>query len=300
MKNFITPTRHFNDLKDCGSYFIKSSINLEKIAAEIKFYENLTDKSKLFYPKYLGKTNQGKWPIGYKVEKIENHDCSSYFTGIIPTDTSHFDDLFVHIDKYINSVPKLDCSKDNYIHALENQILNRNINRVNSLKSTFFFTDIDDIFKNEGFKGLDDFLENLHHEILLELTNTNNFELWFSHGDLCLSNIILHNDKLYLVDPRGLALKETSSYLVPVYDLAKLSQCIYGGYDFINYETKEKFIFNLKDKFEQFISHRNISLKLIRLIESSHFIAMLPLHIDSTTKVQAFANQALKSYKEAI
>jgi hypothetical protein len=85
---------------------------------------------------------------------------------------------------------------------------------------------------------------------------------------------------------------------VPYYDLAKISQCIYGGYDFINNEVETDMKKDFNKEFRELVHMFGLNFKLCRLIESSHFIAMLPLHINSKNKVLRFANKAIDVFEE--
>lgn len=298
MKNFITPTRHFNDLTDFGDYFVKSSIDIDKIAAEIKFYENLSDDFSSFYPKYLGRSTEGKWPTGYKIQKINNSDLSTYFTGLVENSENYFIEFFNYVGNYFKKVPKKICNKDEFLSTLNNQIFYRNKRRLNSLKSTSIFQMVETVFANNGHSNIDDFLNLLHEEITHEVEKMDKYELWFSHGDLCLSNIIIDDNKMFLVDPRGIQLSSINAFLIPQYDLAKLSQCILGGYDFINHNLDTEFKVSLESEFKDFLNMINKNFKLVRLIEASHFLAMLPLHINTPEKVLKFAEQSIKTRSE--
>jgi hypothetical protein len=298
VKDFFTSPRHFNDIQDHGTFIIKSSINLDKISAEINFYENLTSDLKRFYPKYLGKTEEGKWPIGYKLEKIPNYDLSIYFIQRKIEDPYQFNNIFELINNYLNNISKKVVSKDDFFLNLNKHIIDRNLSRCHALKSTTIFTDVDNIFIKSGFEGIFDFLAVLNNEIRTSYRSTDKYELWSSHGDLCLSNMIVHDDKLFLIDPRGYRNDVEDSFLVPEYDLAKLSQCFYGGYDFINHNTDEDFIFNLRNDCDDFIQNCGKEVRTTRLIEASHFLAMLPLHINSNNKVLRFAQKAISVFQE--
>lgn len=297
MINKITPTRHFNDLKNCDSYFIKSSVDINKIAAEIKYYENIPKSLQCFYPKYMGRTGEGKWPTGYKINKILESDLSLYFTQLIANDGHIFKDLFKYLNSYFKAIPKKRVTNQEFIYALQTQIFDRDFRRVNSLLSTSSFNEINELFKKEGFSNIESFVNRLHSEIVKLANTTLHLETWFSHGDLCFSNILINKNQLILIDPRGIFQNRDDSYLIPYYDLAKLSQCIYGGYDFINHELDVEFHFNLKSEFETLINQLGLNFRLCRLIESSHFLAMLPLHINNLKKVKRFAQNSIAIFK---
>ena len=295
----ITPTRHYNSLIDKGDYLIKSSVDIDKIAAEIQYYENLPHTLKRFYPKYLGRTDRGNWPTGYKIQKIPENDISLFFIGRIQDQDNYFSMLFRLINEYINEIPKKKVTKDEYLNSLDQQIFQRDVKRIHSLKFTPFYDDVLKIFSNRGFKDLTEFRIKLHNKISKLTSKNKSFEIWYTHGDLCFSNMIIHNKELKLIDPRGIYSTTDAAYLLPYYDLAKLSQCIYGGYDFINHEIPIDIQHSFDKEFKALINNSSLSLEECRLIEASHFLAMLPLHINNKNKVLTFANKSIDVFEEA-
>jgi hypothetical protein len=295
----ITPTRHYNSLIDKGDYFIKSSVDIDKIAAEIQYYENLPQTLKRFYPKYLGRTDQGNWPTGYKIEKIPENDISLFFINRIQDQDNYFSVLFSLINEYINVIPKKKVTKDEYLNSLDQQIFQRDIKRIHSLKFTPLYDDVLKIFSNRGFEDLTDFRIRLHDKISKLTSRNKSIETWYTHGDLCFSNMIIHNKELKLIDPRGIYSTTDAAHLVPYYDLSKLSQCIYGGYDFINHEISIDIQHSFDKEFKSLINNSGLNLEECRLIEASHFLAMLPLHINNKNKVLNFANKAIDVFEEA-
>jgi hypothetical protein len=181
----LTPTRHYNSLIDKGDYFIKSSVDIDKIAAEIRYYENLPKPLESFYPKYLGRTDRGKWPAGYKIEKIPENDISLFFINKIQDKNNYCSDLFNLITNYLSIVPKRRVTTEEFKNALNTQILRRDIKRVNSLTFTPLFKDVLNIFKTRGYEDVNNFLTKLHHKIKKEVSTTLHLETWYTHGDLC-------------------------------------------------------------------------------------------------------------------
>jgi hypothetical protein len=129
--------------------------------------------------------------------------------------------------------------------------------------------------------------------------------LAFSHGDPCLSNI-LFDDRiglLRLIDPRG-AVQHEDALMHPLYDLAKLSHSICGGYDFVNnglfsVEVNDAFELELrkhrggaqdwvKRDFCNRLEAEGWSYREIRAVEASLFLSMLPLHLDHERKLLGF------------
>jgi hypothetical protein len=131
-----------------------------------------------------------------------------------------------------------------------------------------------------------------------------------AHGDLCLSNILYdkRSGVIRLIDPRG-ATSPEQTWLDATYDLAKLSQCVLGGYDFINrglfdiptspsgalslrlHEPRE--LAADKAEFVQRLVTLGYPSLQVRLREASLFLSMLPLHQESSGKLLAFVLNAI-------
>ena len=130
--------------------------------------------------------------------------------------------------------------------------------------------------------------------------------LVFGHGDPCFSNILF--DKrlglMRLIDPRGATSFETG-LMHPLYDIAKFSHSVPGGYDFIN---NALFTCNLTDRlalegvpdaggppawaqeaFRNRLNKAGIDVAAVRAVELSLFLSMLPLHSDRPSKLAGFA-----------
>lgn len=293
-----TPPRSYNHLKDCGHYFIKSSTNVDKIIAEANYYENLPHHLEKFHPKYLGKTSEGFYENGYMIYKVSQPDLSLLFTKIVNKDNTMIE-IYALLKNYLDSVPKKQVTINQFQNHLHSEILQRDLDRIEELSAQAIFDSVNELYEVKGFKSIHNFQKELHSKINSVVQTLSHFSTWFSHGDLCLSNIIIDNDKLYLIDPRGIK-ADSDKYLNPYYDIAKLSQCFLGNYDFYNHEISINPTYpELKGKFESFVSELGLNLQLVRLIESSHFLAMLPLHCNSPQKVLKFALQSIISYKEA-
>lgn len=111
-------------------------------------------------------------------------------------------------------------------------------------------------------------------------------ELVFAHGDLCFSNILLDRTsyEIKFVDPRG-ATTESECYLPIAYDFSKLSQCVFGQYDWImaqnisRPEVPDQHAI-LRRELISLVNQYRVDLNLVRLGEASLFLSMLPLHKD--------------------
>ncbi len=132
------------------------------------------------------------------------------------------------------------------------------------------------------------------------------------HGDFCLSNILFdrRSRTVRLVDPRG-SFGDFDVYGDPRYDLAKLSHCFNGGYDFLvqglfALESPEPGAYTLheftnerhrlvRDAFNAFFLSAPIVRQQVRLIEALLFLSMVPLHDDRPLSQRAFLLRGLET-----
>lgn len=135
----------------------------------------------------------------------------------------------------------------------------------------------------------------------------------FSHGDFCLSNILYDPEAgmIKLIDPRGG--KASDSLRSPYYDMAKLSHSLLGGYDFIinrlatlsfDDAMQAAIVMPIDHKavtaqFMPMVAREGLSFRIVRLVEASLFLSMLPLHTESPRKVHMLALRGMEILREA-
>ena len=133
------------------------------------------------------------------------------------------------------------------------------------------------------------------------------------HGDLCFSNMLYNKETetLKFIDVKG-ALKEEDLWTNPYYDIAKLSHSVCGRYDFFNnnmYEIRMNQQMELEleidfdnteyiEIFKEYLQENKINYRMIRVLEASLFLSMLPLHMDNPRKVYGFLLNAINIMKE--
>ncbi len=293
-----TMPRDGNDLLDCGDYYIKSSISEQKILSEIEFYQQLPQSMNAYFPSFLGVSNKGRWTTGYKIKKIKDYDASVYF--VYAEDDSEKSDYFkrlIHLlEKFFIDIPKKAAIAKNI--ALIDFIKIRDLERIPRISNLSNVTALNEIISLHNFSHFFEFAQAIQLQMQKLSNHSDAEDLFFGHGDLCLSNIILEDGKLFLIDPRGN--KDKDHFMSPYYDFAKLSQCFFGGYDFINHaETLEGFKPAYKSEFTNLAQQFNLNLKLIRCVEASHFLTMLPLHAEAPKKCLLFLKQALRAFESS-
>lgn len=296
--------RFFNSIEDNGKYLIKRSENVNKINSEYFYYKNIPSSMKIFYP-YVFDFVEGDKLSSYKIEKFNIPDLSiQYISNSF--DSFMLNALTQNIFDFIDIRHKKEVSTDVFDEAFAFQYKKKVNNRLDLLKTNEELFQILNNYVSSGTKydSIDEVFE-LYNSILDKKYKKFKFSknyLTFSHGDLCFSNI-LYDRKLNifkLIDPKG-GLKEDDLFLDPFYDVVKLSHSILGNYDFINngmYETKIdnlKLLLSIEGEvsdelqkvFTQKIKNLGFDLNFIRLLESSLFLSMLPLHSDNPSKVLA-------------
>ena len=137
------------------------------------------------------------------------------------------------------------------------------------------------------------------------------------HGDVVLGNILYdrRSSRVVLVDPRGRSGK------FPLggdkrYDYAKLSQSIFGLYDFLvsglfdvcgsstsamleifHNDDSERVLARLAGWFDDWMQEENVDRDLIQLIEASLLVSAIPLHYESFARQKALLYRGLERFK---
>jgi hypothetical protein len=201
-------------------------------------------------------------------------------------------------------VPQLKVSQDQYHQALKREISQKNLDRLNLICALPMAQALNQICQHYGYNDLSEYVIILNHSIETIQSKETIKPLYFSHGDMCFSNILLHEEQPFLIDPKGADAFEKNFRPIH-YELAKISQCLYGNYDLINHkrftinESHQLLIENVhplplsKAYFEFLIMKMGINLALIRLIEASLFISLLPFHQESEKKLKGFLINSL-------
>ena len=252
---------------------------------------------------------------------VETKDFSSYLVRKIPaTDASHFildsknhdlsiKNLLIKLNEYFLMLPKQQVSRDQFHQALTREISQKNLDRLDLINALPLAQELNQICQHYGFNNLREYVIKLNHSIEATQKLERIGSLYFSHGDLCFSNILLHEEHIFLIDPKGAEAPERNFRPIH-YELAKISQCLYGHYDLINHErftmgyNHQLLIENVhslplsKTYFESLINMMGTNLALIRLIEASLFISLLPFHQESEKKLRGFLINSLSISSE--
>jgi len=216
-------------------------------------------------------------------------------------------------------------SKDKIQDYCYSMFVQKTLNEYNNLKTKFpFFASLCQYpaLKING-RSYENF-EIMWEKILKQIDHIIREEEEFNviHGDMCFSNILLgynrkiSNKTIRLIDPRG-SFGTQGVYGTSLYDLAKISHSINGGYECFIYDKfeveREKnsniFILNaLQSKNKKICEHLFAAkfatnphqLGKIKLIEGLIFIGMCARHYDSLERQKAMYLTGIRILNEVI
>lgn len=200
--------------------------------------------------------------------------------------------------------------------SLKKMYLQKTVERLEKLRrdenfSAFFNREI--LINGKAFPSLDTCLKLLPQILHTRLIQNNQISFCVIHGDLHFSNILVENrfGFMRLVDPRG-RFGEFDIYGDQRYELAKLMHSIDGQYDFIiedmfaiqvsdssivlEMPEKSKPVYAVfRDVFREFMADYDD----LKLIESTLFLSMIPLHSDHLNRQYAMLATGLRLLDEA-
>ncbi len=292
-------TRYFNQIFKVEDEYIKKSEKVDKLKKEYEFLNSVPDQMK----KYFISANNfalNKDGAQYAMPKIGYLDVSRRFLNgkISEAETQRFfDELKRYFDISKNISFKRTGDEFNFIYS-------KTLERINDFKKSKTFIELEEIFKFQNLGSLEDNFDKLLKILKNRKKSIIDDGSIFSHGDLCLSNILASEnfDRIVLIDPRGGSFNESVRSIY--YDFAKLSHSINGNYDKIingfadmrfeeslnikvNFKGDENISFSkgLKSLSENF----GLDYELIKIVEASLFLSMLPLHSENKSKVAMLA-----------
>lgn len=289
-------SRNFNYVTVNGNKLTKRSSYTKKFNDEIHWMTNLPKELIEYIPKIYeyfisdSKNNESFITMEYIKEKsfdqiylnnkISEKDVVSFFSKIKM--------FLLTTSKY-----KSNYSSDKIEKMQYNIYFQKTIDRWNEIKdSKPFNLFYENPFFINGiqYKPIKNYLQKL--DIVLDELRIIDGQRSFCiiHGDLCFNNIIFHDNKMYLVDPRG-SFGISGIYGDQLYELAKILHSI-SGYDAIinnqyeininknnlkykiyDSENKNLFLKSFKDMF-----YDQSIFKKVCFIESLLFLSMIPLH----------------------
>jgi hypothetical protein len=301
-------SRYFNSILKKDDKIIKKSKQKTKLEAEFLFLKSIPKNLKPFYAEVYEGIDHGNL-YEYSVQAYDMFDVAYQHINR-SIDVHDMSGLFNVLNSYFVQAMS---TKIESFGTETSEIIEKNTTRFHDLENYRIF------------KSLNSFLENhkgisiLSHHSRVESKLKENEKLInskgrvLSHGDLCFSNILFSPTEMEikLIDPRGI--DKSNGYRSPYYDMAKLSHSLLGDYDFIvNGMTNINFDYDMRcsneltvnknhnyhEIFKSFLDDFKLDLHVVRLIESSLFLSMLPLHIEDTKKVFSLALRSVEIYED--
>lgn len=295
-KRKLISSRSFNSLciNPILNTITKTSLNNDKLRDELNWYKLLPEELTVLSPRLLStSTNDDTVTI---VQEFYGYPTLAELFLYSKITKPIWNEIFRHLFILNKEFKKYSYSyTDNVYYDI---YVTKTIERFNKLKEQNEFIEIlkyDQIFINGfGYKNLpllfDNFIEKL------SLLTSRNINAHIIHGDYCFSNILFDVNSfiIKLIDPRG-SFGVKGIYGDSRYEIAKLRHSAIGKYDFIvsnlykiqinknhidfTIATNENYTI-VNDIFDSYIVKYNYNIEEIKLIETSLFISMLPLHAD--------------------
>lgn len=267
-------SRSFNKIKINSNNVIKSSkIYPDKVLREAMWLKYAPEFIQPILPKV---TSIDIVKSSFVAEKISSPTLREIYLYI----DKSFDvwiDIFQKINNFIN-YSKSTQKKGNFW----SKIIEKNLIRIKSNK--IFLDKFQYIVKNSKFYN----------------------EVSYYHGDLVFSNIFydLQKKQLKLIDPRG----EFFGHWL--YDVAKLYQCVYGKYEFIDtqlYTVQNNYTFYydkgnqyVQQAFEKIILSKlnKNELNFVKLLVASLYLSLIPLHSHNKKNQKLYYEEFLRLEKQ--
>jgi len=299
-----TEPRAFNSLSAEKDVFVKSSTDIEKMRAEHDFYALARPEMQRFLLPTFGFEQDGR-TASYRMENLRVPDAALQFVLGAFTETQ-FDQLLDQFFAFIAARERETVGRKPVADAGRTQILEKLYQRMDRLAHSEAGRRIEAMLVAGGVAGgVIGLAERAVPLIEAALARHPSDFLAFSHGDPCLSNILFDGriGLFRLIDPRGASVR-ADAMMHPLYDLAKFSHSVLGGYDFVNndlfgIEVGPDLGLELQfhrggppdwvqAAFRDRVAREGWDMRDIRAVEASLFLSMLPLHLDHERKPLGF------------
>lgn len=299
-----TEARHFNVMRHTQGIYRKWSSDVAKIRGEYRYFHIADEAMKRFLlPTFdYAEENEG---AAYSMEYMSVPDAAMQIQHNTFNEQS-FMRLLDHFFAFVKTRGQKAMPVSQVREAARREIVEKLDRRIDNLREIPNGRRLEALLDSAGPHGALSNLVERCKSILLRAIDTSPIDyITLGHGDPCFSNILYNADidLFRLIDPRGADTRE-QAFMHPAYDLAKLSHSVLGGYDFVNgglVECRIDESLRLKltmdhggppawmmQAFRVRLAAEGWDEVLIRAIEASLFLSMLPLHSDSPDKLPAF------------
>ena len=299
-----TEARHFNSTTHSGGVFRKRSRDKAKMRGEYQFFHIADEGMKRFLLPTFDFTDEADG-ASYAMEYLSVPDAAMQIVHDTFDEVTfdRFTDCFF---AFLASRGRSQVGTVEVARMGQRDIIDKLDVRIAQLRETTIGCHLDQWLQTSGPHGsLDQMVDRCRSLLRDTFAQSKVDYLALSHGDPCFSNILYGSEiNLFrLVDPRGAEQRE-DAFMHPLYDVAKFSHSVLGGYDFVNSGLSECRIDSnlqlqlnmerggppswMKEAFRVKLIAQGMDVRLTRAIEVSLFLSMLPLHVDSPEKLPAF------------
>ena len=326
---FITRDYNSISLNPAEGTLTKTSTN-SKLIDEMTYFQEISSQSdpylKLLYPRLISFETTEEF-CRMEMEYYPFKNLGNYITDGTPFGEEFWINVLEMLFSVIERMKKTTASySDDHIRTFcTSMFVDKTLKEYDNLRNDFPFFDSLANFSVLEINGKEyRNFNSIWEEILGEVEELIEEEKVFNviHGDMCFSNILLgehpeSNSILRLIDPRG-AFGIKGVFGSSLYDYAKLSHSISGGYEFFIYDRfkventepgSNKFTLKLIDSVNKemceklFLQHMQMSpnmLRKVKLIEGLIFIGMCARHYDSFERQQAMYLTGVRILNEVI
>lgn len=311
--------RAFNSIKidEARGTLVKTSENKEKLINEIRWYLRLPNNLQYLIPRIYAYSLDFDSPY----VKMEYYGYHTLHESLLYGDLSltKWKNIFKKLLFAINDMQtyQIKNRKNEINKSIKSMYLDKTLSRLETLRDNKHFASFfkDPIYINDKkYDSIDDILQKLPFYIEKLLIADNKTIFSIIHGDLCFTNILLEDtyNFMRIIDPRG-KFGVFDIYGDTRYEIAKLFHTLEGDYDYIIEDLfdisreNNKIEFHIKNNNEKLLnvfldvfSSKITNMNAIRLIESTLFLSMIPLHSDSLHRQYAMLATGVKLFERVV
>ena len=306
---FKSRSLYYNKIIDHGDYILKSSENTQKLREEFHFLSRVPEDLKSFYPEVLDYKEESA-SASYKIKKLTVFDASHF---LVCEKSYQVDKIVLILDRltnYFKLVPSIQPNLADYQKSILRNIYVKNLSRMREVSFLPQYEKLNSICREFGYMDIHDYCDSINQDLREAFLGVRAKKLYFSHGDLRFSNIFHTEENLVFIDPKGYYGDIFNTYRTIHYDLAKVSLSILGKYDLINHELFKIKDSNIEfdivwrdaeliqDKFRVMLKELDADLELVRKLEASLLLSLIPSHKDSEKKIFGLLIHSLRIFKE--
>jgi hypothetical protein len=305
-------TRAYNKIEKLSNGRILKSSSSSRLADEINYYNSIPlDVSFLFPRKFTSVTTENNNSM--VLEYYPYNTLGEYIISDLPI---NWHDVFINLKGCLDLFKNIKDDNQSTTDYANSMYLDKTLNEYISFKTSFkdynLFESDTLIINGVEYKN---FKIIWRSSIINKILNTLlNYESTMIHGDMCFSNI-LYNEKVgsRFIDMRG-SFGKRSIYGDRLYDLAKLSHSVDGGYEFfindkftVNKTSVNQYELNIQETNNKKLaseaywnSFSNENKSLTKLIEGLIYVGMCARHYDSSERQLAMYLTGIKNLNQIL